>query len=122
MDPGQFTTVAKNSSTRIDAAGALAEANHAYQRRYFHIAEPVDGLVRLRRAPMPRARRTLRTALQPFMKPVKDDDRSYGQRQRRRAGRTGRQGSGGSATARRPRAELIIRASSTPGRDEAPRR
>src|SRR3989475_3530196 len=47
MDPGQFTTVAKNFEHRIDAAGALAEANHAYQRRYFYIAEPVDGLVRL---------------------------------------------------------------------------
>src|SRR2546421_3976617 len=36
MDPGQFTTVAKNFEHRIDAAGALVEANHAYQRRYFH--------------------------------------------------------------------------------------
>src|SRR2546422_5212487 len=34
MDPGQFTTVAKNFEHRVDAAGALAEANHAYQRRY----------------------------------------------------------------------------------------
>ena len=47
MDPSQFTTVAKNFEHRVDAAGALAEANHAYQRRYFHISEPVDGLVRL---------------------------------------------------------------------------
>src|SRR4029077_4473073 len=47
MDPGQFTTVAKNFEHRVDAAGALAEANRAYERRYFHIAEPVDGLVRL---------------------------------------------------------------------------
>src|SRR5437764_372353 len=29
MDPGQFTTVAKNFEHRVDAAGALAEANHA---------------------------------------------------------------------------------------------
>src|SRR5438128_478718 len=32
MDPGQFVTVAKNFEHRVDAAGALAEANHAYQR------------------------------------------------------------------------------------------
>src|SRR6202011_5801006 len=37
MDPGQFTTVAKNFEHRVDAAGALAEANRAYERRYFHI-------------------------------------------------------------------------------------
>src|SRR2546423_4872532 len=47
MDPGQFTTVAKNFEHRVDAVGALAEANHPYQRRYFHIAEPVDGLGRV---------------------------------------------------------------------------
>src|SRR6195256_4212614 len=47
MDPGQFTTVAKNFEHRVDAGGALAEANRAYQRRYFHISEPKDGLVRL---------------------------------------------------------------------------
>src|SRR4029077_6754447 len=73
MDPGQFTTVAKNFEHRIDAAGALAEANRAYERRYFHIAEPVDGLVRLdgllggpRGAALPRAP-------QKFMRPAKDD-------------------------------------------------
>src|SRR5437868_10061502 len=47
MDPGQFMTVAKNFEHRVDAAGALAEANHAYQRRYFHIGDPQDGMVRL---------------------------------------------------------------------------
>src|SRR5437588_1511895 len=47
MDPGQFTTVAKNFEHRVDAAGALSEANHAYQRRYFHISEAQDGLVRV---------------------------------------------------------------------------
>src|SRR3989442_14423159 len=51
MDPGQFTTVAKNFEHRIDAAGAVGQANHAYQRRYFHIAEPVDGPVPLHGLP-----------------------------------------------------------------------
>jgi hypothetical protein len=80
MDPGQFTTVAKNFEHRVDAAGALAEANHAYQRRYFHIGEPQDGLVRLDGVLDAEGGATLRTALQAFMKPVKDDARTYGQR------------------------------------------
>src|SRR4029077_10408446 len=80
MDPGQFTTVAKNFEHRVDAAGALTEANRAYERRYFHIAEPVDGLVRLDGVLDTEGGATLRTALSAFMKPVKDDARSYGQR------------------------------------------
>src|SRR5207237_3844679 len=80
MDPGQFTTVAKNFEHRVDAAGALAEANHAYERRYFHISEPKDGVVRLDGVLDVEGGATLRTALQVFMKPVKDDPRSYGQR------------------------------------------
>ncbi|HXO58877.1 MAG TPA: DUF222 domain-containing protein, partial [Candidatus Acidoferrum sp.] len=53
---------------------------------------------------------TLRTALQPFMKPIKDDARSYGQRQHDalielcRQGSSKRDGAG-------PRPQLIIRAS-----------
>src|SRR5207253_8864072 len=47
MDPGQFTTVAKNFEHRVDAAGALAEANRAYERRYLHISEPQAGIVRI---------------------------------------------------------------------------
>jgi uncharacterized protein DUF222 len=73
MDPGKFTGVAKSFEHRVDAAGALAEANHAYQRRYLHIGEPVDGLVRLDGVLDAEGGATLRTALQPFMKPVNDD-------------------------------------------------
>src|SRR5438132_484398 len=43
MDPGQFVGVAKNFEHRVDAEGALAEANRAYGRRYLHISEPQDG-------------------------------------------------------------------------------
>src|SRR3989441_1677551 len=111
MDPGQFTTVAKNFEHRIDAAGALAEANHAYQRRYFHIAEPVDGLVRLDGVLDAEGGAILRSALQPFMKPVKDDDRSYGQRSADALVELGRQGSGGKRDGAGPRPQLIIRAS-----------
>src|SRR5207302_769365 len=80
MDPGQFTTVAKNFEHRVDAEGALAEANHAYQGRYFHIGEPVDGLVRVDGVLDAEGGATLRTALRAFMKPIPNDERSYGQR------------------------------------------
>src|SRR2546425_843077 len=112
MDPSQFTTVAKNFEHRVDAAGALAEANHAYQRRYFHISEPVDGLVRLDGILDAEGGATLRTALQPFMQPVKHDDRSYGQRGADALVELGRQGGSGSKRdGAGPRPQLIVRAS-----------
>src|SRR5213080_1806622 len=111
MDPGQFTTVAKSFEHRVDAVGALAEANHAYQRRYFHIAEPVDGLVRLDGVLDVEGGATLRTALQPFMKPVKDDARNYGQRSVDALMELCRQGSGSRRDGAGPRPQLIIRAS-----------
>jgi hypothetical protein len=110
MDPGQFTTVAKNFEHRVDAAGALAEANHAYQRRYFHIGEPQDGLVRLDGLLDAEGGAILRTALQAFMQPIKDDARSYGQRSADALVELGRQRSGKRDGAG-PRPQLIIRAS-----------
>ena len=118
MDPGRFSGVAKNFEHRVDAAGALAEANRAYQRRYFHIGEPLDGLVRLDGLLDAEGGATLRTALQAFMKPIKDDERSYGQRCADALVELGRQGAGGQrdgAGGKRdgsgPRPQLIIRAS-----------
>src|SRR2546429_3852313 len=112
MDPGQFMTVAKNFEHRVDAAGALAEANNAYQRRYFHISEPQDGLVRLDGVLDAEGGATLRTALQPFMKPVKDDARNYGQRRVEALRELGGQGGSGSRRdGAGPRPQLIIRAS-----------
>jgi hypothetical protein len=112
MDPGQFTSVAKNFEHRVDPAGALTEANRAYERRYFHIAEPVDGLVRLDGVLDVEGGATLRGALQKFMQPVKDDARSYGQRNADALVELGRQGGSGSkrdGAGLRP--QLIIRAS-----------
>src|SRR5438309_2759931 len=111
MDPGQFTTVAKNFEHRVDAAGALAEANHAYQRRYFHIGEAQDGLVRVDGLLDAEGGATLRTALQAFMKPIKDDARSYGQRCADAVVELARQGSGARRDGAGPRPQLIIRAS-----------
>ena len=111
MDPGQFTAVAKSFEHRVDAAGALADANHAYQRRYLHIGEPIDGLVRLDGLLDAEGGATLRTALQGFMKPVKDDARSYGQRNVDALMELCRQGSGSKRNGAGPRPQLIIRAS-----------
>src|SRR6266700_6042035 len=112
VETGQFTTVAKNFEHRVDAAGALAEANRAYERRYFHISEPQDGIVRLDGVLDAEGGATLRSALQPFMKPVKDDDRSYGQRSADALVQLGRQGgSGGKRDGAGARPHLIIRAS-----------
>jgi len=111
MDPGQFMTVAKNFEHRIDAAGALAEANRAYERRYLHISEPQDGLVRPDGALDAEGGATLRTALGPFMKPIKDDARSYGQRSVDALMELCRQGTGNRRDGTGPRPQLIIRAS-----------
>src|SRR6266480_6382960 len=110
MDPGQFVTLAKNFEHRVDAVGALAEANRAYERRYFHIGEPQDGLVRLDGLLDAEGGATLRAALQPFMKPVKDDARNYGQRGADALVELGRHG-GGKRDGAGPRPQLIICAS-----------
>src|SRR6266480_7755523 len=118
MDPGLFTGVAKHFEHRVDPAGALAETNRAYQRRYFHIGEPDDGLVRLDGLLDAEGGATLRTALSGLMKPIKDDERNYGQRSAdalvelcRRGPRGRRPTDGGERDGAGPRPQLIIRAS-----------
>ena len=125
MDAGLFTGVAKNFEHRVDAAGALAEANRAYERRYFHIGEPVDGLVRLDGLLDAEGGATLRTALGGLMRPSKNDERSYGQRcadalvELGRRGTRGvresaggpQNGADGNHDGAGPRPQLIIRAS-----------
>src|SRR5436309_4704468 len=80
MDPGQFTTVAKNFERRVDAVGALAEVNRAYQRRFLHVGDPQDGVVRIDGLLDAEGGATVRAALAAQMKPIKDDDRTHGQR------------------------------------------
>jgi hypothetical protein len=111
MDPGRFTGVAKNFEHRVDAAGALDEANRAHQRRYFHLGDPVDGLVRLDGLLDAEGGATLRAALQPFMKPIKEDERTYGQRCADAVVELARQSSGGRRNSAGPRPQLLIRAS-----------
>jgi hypothetical protein len=81
MDPGRFAAVAKGFEHRVDAAAALVEANHAYERRYLHLSEPQDGMVRLDGILDLEGAATLKTALSALMSPPsKDDDRTPGQR------------------------------------------
>jgi hypothetical protein len=112
MDPGRFTGVAKNFEHRVDAEGALAEANRAYARRYFHIGEPVDGLIRLDGILDVEGGATLRTALNALMPPPKkDDERTSGQRCADALVELSKQGSSSKRDGSGPRPQLIIRAS-----------
>ena len=117
MDPGQFVTVAKNFEHQVDREAALDEANRAYQRRYLQIGEPVNGLARLEGQLVPEAAAMLRSAIEPYLKPRKDDERSGGQRAhdalmqalRARAGTL--EGSGSSSHGPAPRPLVIIKTS-----------
>jgi hypothetical protein len=81
MDPGRFAAVAKGFEQRVDAAAALTEANHAYQRRYLHLSEPQNGMVRLDGILDAEGGATLKTALDALMPPpTTNDDRTPGQR------------------------------------------
>jgi len=106
MDPGQFTGVAKNFEHRVDAAAALTEANRAYERRYLHVSEPTDGMVRLDGLLDVEG-----TALNAGMLPGKDDDRTPGQRRADALLELCRRKTGGSATGAGRRPHLVIRAS-----------
>ena len=109
-DPGQFAGITKDFEHRIDAEGALAEANRAYERRYLHVGEPQDGLVRVDGLLDTEGGATLRAALNAHMMPSKEDDRTPGQRRAdalveicRRPGKLSSDGAG-------PRPQLIITA------------
>ena len=110
MDPGQFTGVVKNLEHRVDAAAALAEANRAHDRRYLHVGEPVDGVARIDGLLDLEGVATLRTAMNPFMKPMKDDQRTPGQRAADALIEACRNGGSGRADGAGPRPQLIIRA------------
>jgi len=112
MDPGQFVGLAKDFEHRVDAEGALVEANRAHERRYLHLGEPVDGLVRLDGLLDAEGGALLRTALNPFMMPARDDDRTPGQRRADALVELCRRGPGGrKSDGAGPRAQLVITAS-----------
>ena len=92
MDPGQFTGVVKHLEHRVDGEAALAEANRAHDRRYLHIGEPVDGLARIDGLLDGEQVAILRTAMNPYLKPLKTGTRTPGQRAADRADRGMSQG------------------------------
>jgi Domain of unknown function (DUF222) len=110
-DPGQFVSVTKNFEHRVDAEGALTEANQAHARRYLHLGEPQNGMVRIDGLLDAEGGATLRRALEPFTKPMKDDDRTFGQRQHDALIELCRQRASGKHDGAGPRPQLIIRAS-----------
>lgn len=110
-DPGQLVGVAKDFEHRVDPGAALAEANRAYQRRYLHIGEPVDGLVRLDGLLDAEGGAIVRRALNLGMLPEKNDERSAAQRRADRLVEIcGGYGHGKTGEASRPRPHLIIKA------------
>lgn len=81
MDPGRFAGVAKDFEHRVDREIVLTEANRAYERRYFHVSQPENGMVRLDGILDAEGGATLITALNAMTSPPKkDDDRTAGQR------------------------------------------
>jgi Domain of unknown function (DUF222) len=119
-DPGQFAGVAKDFEHRVDAGAVLAEANRAYERRYLHIGEPLDGIVRIDGLVDTEAGAIIRNAVSALTLPARDDDRTPGQRRadalvdvcRYGPGRKGFDGKGAhAADGAGPRPQLVIRAS-----------
>jgi Domain of unknown function (DUF222)/HNH endonuclease len=110
-DPGQFVGVTKNFEHRVDPEGALTEANQAHGRRYLHLSEPQNGMVRIDGLLDAEGGATLRRALEPFVTPINNDDRTFGQRQHDALIELCRQRGNGKRDGAGPRPQLIIRAS-----------
>jgi hypothetical protein len=80
MDPSRFAGVTKEFEHRLDSACVLAEANRAYARRYLHLGEVSNGLVRLDGLLDAEGGAIVRTALNAVTSRDRDDERSAGQR------------------------------------------
>ena len=110
VDPGQFVGVVKNFEHQIDACAALAEASRASARRYLSISEPINGLARIEGQLVAEAAATIRTGMEPFMKPSKGDDRNPGQRTHDALVEVCRRTRTGHPDGAGPRPQLIIKA------------
>ena len=109
MDAGQFLGVVKNFEHQVDADAALNEANRAHQRRYLSIAEPVNGLARIEGQLVAEAAATIRSAIEPYMKPRSGDERTAAQRAHDALVQVCRQAGSGKGDSA-PRTQLIIKA------------
>ena len=111
MDPGQFTRTLDDFEHRVDEARALTQANHAHQRRYLHLSEPLDGLVHLDGLLDVEGGSVITTALNALMGvPGKDDTRSAGQRRADALVELAQARPGGSGDGSGARPHLVIRA------------
>jgi hypothetical protein len=111
MDPGQLNGVVKNFEHQVDADAVLTQANRAHDRRYLQIGEPVNGLARIEGQLVPEAAASIRSAIEPFMKPTKGDERSPGQRAHDALAQAIRAKSASRADGAGPRLQLIVKAS-----------
>jgi hypothetical protein len=80
MDAGRFVTVVKSFEHQVNADAALAEANWAHHNRYLVISGPFNGLARIEGQLVAEAVATIRAAMEPFLKPSSNDERTAGQR------------------------------------------
>src|ERR671936_2451005 len=80
MDPSRFAGVTKEFEHRLDSACVLADANRAYARRYLHLGEVSNGLMRLEGLLDAEGGAMVRTALNAVMSRDRDDERTAGQR------------------------------------------
>lgn len=111
MDPGQLTVVLKNFEHQVDADSALTESNWAHGRRYLHLSDPVDGLVRLDGLLDAEGGAIVSTALNALMgSPAKTDTRTAGQRRADALVEMARRKFGVSNDGAGPRPHLVIRA------------
>ncbi|MDQ6882867.1 MAG: HNH endonuclease [Candidatus Dormibacteraeota bacterium] len=112
MDPGQFTGFLRSYEHQVDAEKALAEANHAHQRRSLHVSEPSHGLVRVDGWLDEEGGAILNRALDRLMPPpARDDDRTSGQRRADALIELCQRPSNRSTDGAGPRPHLVIRAS-----------
>jgi hypothetical protein len=80
MDAGRFVAVVKDFEHKVAADAFLSEANWAHRHRYLTISGPFNGLARIEGQLVPEAVAIIRNAMEPFMKPSKNDERTAGQR------------------------------------------
>lgn len=111
MDAGSFVTVVKGFEHRVSSDAALAEANWAHRHRYLSITGPFGGLARIEGQLIPEAAATIRAAMEPFMKPSKNDERTAGQRAHDALVQACERVAAGRADSASPRPLLIIRTS-----------
>lgn len=108
MDAGRFVTVVKGFEHRVNADAALAEANWAHRQRYLVISGPFSGLARIEGQLVAEAAATLRAAMEPFMKPSPNDDRSAGQRAHDALVQVCERVASGRADSSAPRPQIVV--------------